>query len=98
MREIFTMRWLCGAVEFASAAKVWVPAWLFQPKKRDAARPLVVVIEPSGRGGWHEGDLYDALALRGCRVRFGSEGMGPRMVVPAQEARCGAPAGCGDRT
>src|SRR5471032_17952 len=56
------------AVEFASASKVWVPAWLFQPKKRDAGRPLVIVLEPSGRGAWHEGELYDALAAAGCVV------------------------------
>jgi dienelactone hydrolase len=56
------------AVEFASAPKVWVPAWLFQPKKRVPERPLIVVIEPAGRGGWHEGELYDSLASRGCVV------------------------------
>jgi dienelactone hydrolase len=56
------------AVEFASAPRVWVPAWLFQPKKRDAGRPLVIVLEPSGRGAWHEGELYDALAAAGCVV------------------------------
>jgi len=56
------------AVEFASAPKVWVPAWLYQPKKRDASRPLVIVLEPNGRGAWHEGELYDSLASRGCVV------------------------------
>jgi dienelactone hydrolase len=56
------------AVEFASAPKVWVPAWLYQPKKRDTARPLVIVLEPSGRGAFHEGELYDALAATGCAV------------------------------
>ena len=56
------------AVEFASAPKVWVPAWLFQPKKRDASRPLIIVLEPGGRGAWHEGELYDSLAARGCVV------------------------------
>jgi len=56
------------AVEFPSAPKVWVPAWLFQPKKRDSSRPLVIVLEPNGRGAWHEGELYDLLASRGCAV------------------------------
>lgn len=56
------------AVEFASAPKVWVPAWLFQPKQRNSSRPLVIVLEPNGRGAWHEGELYDQLAARGCVV------------------------------
>jgi dienelactone hydrolase len=56
------------AVEFASAPKVWVPAWLFQPKKRDDSRPIVIVLEPNGRAAWHEGELYDQLASRGCVV------------------------------
>ena len=56
------------AVEFASAPKVWVPAWLFLPKKRDASSPLVIVLEPGGRNAWHEGDLYDSMAARGCIV------------------------------
>ena len=56
------------ALEFVSASKVWVPAWLFQPKKTDLTRPLVIVLEPSGRDSWHEGDLYDTLAGLGCVV------------------------------
>lgn len=56
------------AVEFASAPKVWVPAWLFQPKKSDPAKPLIVVLEPNGRTAWHEGELYDQLASRGAVV------------------------------
>jgi hypothetical protein len=56
------------AVEFASAPKVWVPAWIYQPKKRDASRPLVIVLEPAGRAAWHEGELYDSLAATGCVV------------------------------
>jgi dienelactone hydrolase len=54
------------AVEFASAPKVWVPAWLYQPKKRDPEKPLVVVLEPNGRNAWHEGELYDQLASKGA--------------------------------
>lgn len=56
------------AVEFAAAPGVWVPAWLFQPKQSDAAKPVVVVLEPAGRVSWHEGELYDRLALEGCAV------------------------------
>jgi hypothetical protein len=54
------------ALEFPSADKVWAPAWLFQPTKADAGKPLVIVLEPSGRNAWHEGELYDALAAAGC--------------------------------
>jgi dienelactone hydrolase len=56
------------AVEFASAPKVWVPAWLFQPKQRNASRPVVIVLEPGGRNAWHEGELYDLIAATGCIV------------------------------
>jgi hypothetical protein len=56
------------ALEFASAPKVWVPAWLFLPRTPDPARPLVVVVEPAGRVGSSEGGLYDRLADQGCAV------------------------------
>lgn len=56
------------ALEFASAPKVWAPAWLFQGSKTNPAKPLVIVVEPSGRSAWHEGELYDALAREGCIV------------------------------
>jgi dienelactone hydrolase len=55
------------AVEFASAPGVWVPAWLFQPKRADASKPLVIVAEPA-RAAWQEGELYDQLAAQGCIV------------------------------
>jgi hypothetical protein len=47
---------------------VRVPAWLFQARKPNPSRPLVIVLEPGGRTAWHEGELYDALAARGCAV------------------------------
>jgi dienelactone hydrolase len=53
-------------VEFASAPKVWVPAWLFLPEKRDPAKPIVVVLEPGGRAAWSEAGLYNRLAEQGC--------------------------------
>lgn len=56
------------AVEFPSAPKVWVPAWLFQPRSVDAAKPLVIVLESGGRNAWHESELYNRLALEGCVV------------------------------
>src|SRR5262249_19234502 len=54
------------ALEFASAPKVWVPAWLFLPEQRDPDRPLVIVLEPSGRGAASEGTLRGRLAEQGC--------------------------------
>ncbi len=56
------------AVEFRTAPAVWVPAWLYQPKQRSSSGPLVIVLEPNGRTAWHEGELYDLLASRGCVV------------------------------
>src|SRR5262249_32897906 len=56
------------AVEFPSVPKVWVPAWLYQPKTSDPAKPLVVVLEPGGRSAWHESGLYNRLAVEGCVV------------------------------
>jgi hypothetical protein len=54
------------ALEFASAPKVWVPAWLFLPQQPDPAQPLVIVVEPSGRGAASERTLSGRLAARGC--------------------------------
>src|SRR5262249_45383697 len=45
------------ALEFHSAPKVWVPAWLFLSEKSDPKRPLIIVLEPSGRGAPSEGAL-----------------------------------------
>ena len=56
------------AVEFPSAPKVWVPAWLFQPRSVNASKPLVIILEPGGRNAWHESELYNRLALEGCVV------------------------------
>ena len=56
------------AVEFPSAPKVWVPAWLYQPKDIDRSKPLVIVLEPGGRNAWHESGLYNRMAEEGCAV------------------------------
>jgi dienelactone hydrolase len=56
------------AVEFSSAAKVWVPAWLYQSKASDPAKPLLIVLEPGGRSSWGEAGLYNQLATSGCAV------------------------------
>jgi hypothetical protein len=54
------------ALEFPSAPKVWVPAWLFLPGRSDPSRPLVIVLEPTGRGTPSEGALPGRLAGLGC--------------------------------
>ena len=54
------------ALEFHSAPKVWVPAWLFLSAKSDPKRPLIIVLEPSGRGAPSEGALSSRLAEQGC--------------------------------
>jgi dienelactone hydrolase len=56
------------ALEFAAAPGVWVPAWLFLPKRQDMIKSVVVVLEPSGRTSWHENELYDRLAAAGAAV------------------------------
>lgn len=55
-------------VEVASDRQVWVPAWLFHPRGREADR-AILLLEPDGRNGrWHEGELYQTLAARGALV------------------------------
>lgn len=57
------------AIEVESDAGVWIPAWLFQPKRPDAAKPILLLAEPAGRNGrWQEGQLYQELARAGFPV------------------------------
>jgi len=56
------------AIEVGSAPRVWVPAWLFQPKRPDPSKPVLVMLESGGRASWHEGELFDQLASQGCVV------------------------------
>jgi dienelactone hydrolase len=56
------------AVEFASTPEVWIPAWLYHPIQVEAAKSILVLLEPAGRTGWHEGELYDQLASQGFAV------------------------------
>lgn len=56
------------AVEFPTAPKVWIPAWLYQPKINNPAKPLVILLEPGGRTAWHQSELYDLIATMGCPV------------------------------
>ena len=57
------------AIEVASAPKVWLPAWLFLPRGRQTSKPVVLVLDSSGRNRrWHEGEVYQSLAVRGHLV------------------------------
>lgn len=57
------------ALDIPSAANVHFPAWLFLPRPQRGARPVFVILDASGRNtDWHEGELYQELALRGFAV------------------------------
>jgi hypothetical protein len=57
------------ALEVPSAPRVWLPAWLYLPAKRDASNPALLVLETVGRDArWQEGGLYHTLAQRGYAV------------------------------
>lgn len=57
------------AIEVASAAGVFVPAWLFHPKQAASGNPLAVLVEPAGRNArWNEDALCQQLAARGVTV------------------------------
>src|SRR5712691_6717410 len=57
------------AWEVNSDTKVWVPAWMFLPRKNDPSKPVLLLLEPNGRNGrWHEGELYQNLAVQGYPV------------------------------
>lgn len=57
------------AVEVPSALKVWLPAWLILPRAQQNDKPVILVLDPGGRNRrWNEGELYQALALRGFPV------------------------------
>jgi dienelactone hydrolase len=57
------------ASEVASAPKVWTPAWFFMPRGQANNKPVVLVLEAAGRNyRWHDGALYQSLAVRGYPV------------------------------
>lgn len=57
------------AVEVSSAAEVWLPAWLFHPRTSDLSKPVLLVLEPSGRvTSWREDEYCQALAAEGFLV------------------------------
>ena len=57
------------ALEVPCADQVWLPAWLFVPRRLDASKPALLALEPSGRSAnWREDELYAALAADGFLV------------------------------
>lgn len=57
------------AIEVPSAPKVWVPSWLFLPKRMILNKPVILVLNPAGRNiEWHEGEMYQSLAAKGYAV------------------------------
>ncbi len=53
------------SLEVSSAPGVWLPAWLFLPRKLDANGAVYILLEPGARAQWHEGELYQSLAAKG---------------------------------
>lgn len=57
------------AVEVSSAAEVWLPAWIFHPRTSDPSKPVLLVLEPSGRvASWREDEYCQTLAAEGFLV------------------------------
>lgn len=57
------------AVEVTSAPHVWIPAWLFVPREQRTPRAVLLILDPAGRNArWREGELLQALALKGYVV------------------------------
>lgn len=57
------------AIEVPAAPRVWLPAWLYLPERRDTRKPMLLALDPAGRNvRWHEGELYQTLAQRGYPV------------------------------
>jgi dienelactone hydrolase len=55
------------AVEVQSAEKVYVPIWIYRPRKPSAASSakVVLLLNPAGRQGWREGEFAEKLAEAG---------------------------------
>ncbi len=57
------------AIEIASAPGVFLPSWLFLPKKAQPVTSVLLALEPGGRNvRWHEGEMYQTLAAQGIAV------------------------------
>ena len=68
LRKAEFRRTAIEALEIPSAPKVWIPGYLFQPRAAVAAKPLIILLDPAGRGQWQEDALYDELASAGHAV------------------------------
>ncbi len=77
------------AIEVNTADGVFVPSWLFLPRRQDSSKPALLIAEPQGRNSRAgEGGLYHELAEAGCVVcAIDVRGVGD--MVP--EAGRGAP-------
>ncbi len=66
------VRWRGIAIEVLeveSTPRVWLPAWLYLPVKRDEAKPVILALHPAGRdASWQEGGIPAKLAERGYAV------------------------------
>lgn len=56
------------AVEIMPAPNVWLAAYLYRPKTSPGPKPLLLLLDPAGRGRWREGDLYDSMASKGYNI------------------------------
>lgn len=55
-----------SATEVNTEGDLWIPAWLFTPVRRNAARSALLVLDDRGRNAHaHEDDLYHRLARNG---------------------------------
>ncbi len=69
LRRVLSRGGYIEAVEVQPAPQVWIPAWMFRPRANDPAKPVVLAVDANGRGSrWHEGELYQNLALKGYTV------------------------------
>jgi dienelactone hydrolase len=55
------------AIEIPSAKNVYLPAWLFRPKREAPIKSVLLLLEPNGRNGpgLRDGGLYQLLAADG---------------------------------
>jgi dienelactone hydrolase len=57
------------ALEVRSASNVWIPYWLFHPRRPQTGAPMLILLEPAGRNArWNEDSLCQQLAERGITV------------------------------
>ena len=57
------------AVEVSAAPGIWLPAWVFLPRAKDASKPALLLLDAEGRSiQASENGLYQSLAARGCLV------------------------------